>query len=64
MGEQIVINDQYMKDRANLFASHPLKDQLDRLWHDIDDGLFGEPAKTGLFYQLIKSIKDAKPKEV
>jgi hypothetical protein len=37
--------------------------QLDKLWHDIDSGLFGEQAKTGSFYAAIKSVKDANPKE-
>jgi len=37
-------------------------DQLDRLWHDIDAGLFGAPAKTGEFYLAIKAIKEQFPK--
>ena len=39
-----------------------LADQLDKLWHDIDSGLFGELAKTGSFYVDIKAVKDANPK--
>ena len=39
-----------------------LADQLDKLWHDIDSGLFGESAKTGSFYTDIKTVKDANPK--
>jgi hypothetical protein len=38
-------------------------EQLDKLWHDIDAGLLGQPAKTGDFYLAIKSVKDANPKE-
>lgn len=42
---------------------HPgLADQLDKLWHDIDLGLFGDAAKTGSFYLDIKSVKDTHPK--
>ena len=42
---------------------HPsMGDQLDKLWHDIDAGLFGDAAKTGSFYQDIKSVKEAHPK--
>ena len=37
-------------------------DQLDMLFKDIDAGLFGEQAKTGLFYNHIKNIKDRHPK--
>jgi hypothetical protein len=35
--------------------------QLDNLWHDIDNGLFGDAAKTGAFYTSIKSVKDTHP---
>ena len=62
MGERVIIDDQYMKERANLFASYHIKDQLDLLWHDIDSGLFGDSAKTGGFYQAIKAVKDKFPK--
>jgi hypothetical protein len=37
-------------------------EQLDRLWHDIDQGLFGPSAKTGEFYQKILEVKTAFPK--
>ena len=36
--------------------------QLDLLWHDINDNKLGEAAKTGLWYNHIKSIKEANPK--
>lgn len=36
--------------------------QLDCLWHDIDNGLFGEAARSGEFYQYVASIKAAIPK--
>ena len=40
-----------------------LEEQLDMLWHDIDDDKFGADAKTGTWYLAIKKIKDdnAKP---
>ena len=36
--------------------------QLEKLYDDIDAGLFGEEAKTGQFYLYIKGIKDSIPK--
>ena len=36
--------------------------QLDLLWHDIDDGKFGADAKTGAWYLDVKAVKDANPK--
>lgn len=39
-----------------------LRDQLDMLWHDIDSGVFGEPAKTSSFYLALKAVKDRYPK--
>jgi len=35
-----------------------LKEQLDMLYHAIDDGLLGEQAKTSEFYTTIKEVKD------
>lgn len=35
-----------------------LKEQLDLLWHSIDQGYFGEEAKNSPFYTNIKTIKD------
>ncbi len=34
------------------------KDQLDKLYHDIDSGKFGDNAKTGEFYLARKAVKD------
>lgn len=36
--------------------------QLEKLYDDINAGLFGEDAKTGQFYLYIKGIKDSIPK--
>ena len=56
------ITPPYDAQRQNNHAS--FGDQLDRLWHDIDLGLFGAAAKTGTFYLEIKAIKDQFPKPV
>ena len=32
--------------------------QLDKLYHDIDSGKFGDTAKTGQFYLARKAVKD------
>tara|TARA_Y100001980_G_C14537952_1_gene315017 strand:+ start:1674 stop:1958 length:285 start_codon:yes stop_codon:yes gene_type:complete len=43
--------------------SYPdIKEQLDLLWHDIDDGKLGDIAKTSSFYTTIKNVKDSSPK--
>lgn len=39
-----------------------IRDQLDALWHDINNGLFGENAKTGLFFTTISEVKAKYPK--
>ena len=44
------------------FAYNEIPEQLDQLWHDIDDGKLGEAAKTGVWYNGVKSTKDAYPK--
>lgn len=47
-------------ERRNSFEK--LEEQLDMIFHDIDNGKFGEDAKTGQFYLHIKGIKDSNPK--
>lgn len=54
------ITPPYDAQRQNNHAS--IGDQLDKLWHDIDDGKFGIDAKTGQFYLAIKAIKEQFPK--
>jgi len=39
-----------------------ITEQLDQLWHDIDDGKFGNTAKTGSWFVGISSVKAAHPK--
>ena len=43
--------------------SYPgIAEQLDLLWHDINDGKLGDTAKTSSFYTTIKNVKDSSPK--
>ena len=39
-----------------------IRAQLDKLYHDIDSGMFGDTAKTGGFYLARKAVKDKYPK--
>ena len=39
-----------------------IRDQLYKLYHDIDSGKFGDTAKTGGFYLARKAVKDKYPK--
>lgn len=36
--------------------------QLDKLYHDINNGLFGENAKTGTWFNHVKNVKEKYPK--
>ena len=47
----------HLIDRVKEYSS--VLDQLDQLWHDIDEGKLD---KTGSFYTAIKTIKDKYPK--
>lgn len=40
----------------------PVVAQLDALWHDVNNGLFGEQAKTGVFFTTISEVKAKYPK--
>tara|TARA_R100001443_G_scaffold5400_1_gene14197 strand:+ start:15701 stop:15889 length:189 start_codon:yes stop_codon:yes gene_type:complete len=46
--------------RASYYET--LTDQLDKLYHDIDNGKLGEDAKTSTFYLGRKAVKDKYPK--
>jgi len=52
----------YSRIRNDKFGS--LESQLDQLYHDIDNGKFGENAKTGSWYVGITSIKQQYPKDL
>lgn len=50
-------------DANNLIRYPSLEDQLDNLWHDINDGVFGDDVKaSSRFYSTIKAVKDTYPK--
>ena len=44
--------------------AYNVSEQLNLLYDDIDQGLFGEQAKTGKFFQYIKEIKEKYPKDI
>ena len=53
----------YIEGRVGITSGYPLMNiQLDQLWHDINDGKFGDTAKTGSWYVGISSIKSMFPK--
>lgn len=41
-----------------------INNQLDKLYHDINNGLFGDNAKTGTWFSHVKSIKEKYPKTI
>ena len=46
--------------RSGIQTSYPkIAEQLDKLWHDIDEGKLD---KNGEFYKYIKNVKDTFPK--
>ena len=49
--------NKWKNDRLNLYEQ--LGEQLDKLWHDIDNGTLD---KNGGWYKAIKEIKDGNPK--
>ena len=49
----------YKWERQVVFMTVNIQEQLDLLWHDIDQGKLD---KTGGFYNAIKVIKDRNPK--
>lgn len=54
---------EYVDNRVGITSGYaPLQNQLDQLWHDIDDGKFGNTAKTGSWYVGISSVKTLFPK--
>lgn len=49
----------YSTNRKDYYEQ--IKEQLDNLYHDIDNGKFGDIAKTGNFYLRRKAVKDKYP---
>ena len=57
---ELEVSTAHIFPRANDFQYKlPIAEQLDKLFHDIDNGTVD---KTGEFYTAIKAIKDANPK--
>ena len=52
--------NKYKMERQNKYEQ--LGEQLDKLWHDIDDGKLGADAKTGTWFAAVKAVKDEFPK--
>ena len=50
-------NDQYKRDRADAYPA--IGEQLDKLWHDIDNGTL---TTSGDFYTALNAVKTANPK--
>lgn len=58
--KELEVSTAHVYPRANDFQYKlPIAEQLDKLFHDIDNGTVD---KTGEFYTAIKAIKDANPK--
>jgi hypothetical protein len=55
----ITTSDSASDKRKNYYTD--LFEQLDKLYHDIDSGKFGDTAKTGQFYLARKAVKDKFP---
>lgn len=54
---------EYKLENYREFRQYPdIKEQLDKLWHDIDNGLLGSAVKFSEFYLTIKKAKDEYPK--
>ena len=60
-GDLIKILENQCKDKKA--KEYPkIGEQLDLLWHDIDNGLFGDNAKTSEWFAAVKEVKDNNPK--
>lgn len=56
----ITTADTVIEKREKYYSE--LSEQLDKLYHDIGSGKFGDTAKTGQFYLSRKAVKDKFPK--
>ena len=54
--------DDMMKDFITYKKIPKVEEQLDQLWHDINDGILGEGAKNSKWYQNISKIKNSSHK--
>jgi len=64
VGIQTYISDRtHAPEGDHSKPSYPgIAEQLDLLWHDINEGKFGKTAKTSLFFTTIKNVKESSPK--
>tara|TARA_Y100000114_G_scaffold94854_1_gene88231 strand:- start:50 stop:343 length:294 start_codon:yes stop_codon:yes gene_type:complete len=64
VGIQTYISDRtHAPDGDHSKPSYPgIAEQLDLLWHDINEGKFGKTAKTSSFFITIKNVKESSPK--
>jgi predicted 3-demethylubiquinone-9 3-methyltransferase (glyoxalase superfamily) len=60
INKNLTKNYTYSQARGTEYPT--LKEQLDLLWHAIDDGVFGDSAKLTSFYTQLKAVKDKFPK--
>jgi hypothetical protein len=60
LNKTLTKNYTYSKARSTEYPT--IKEQLDLLWHAIDDGVFGDSAKSTSFYTQLKAVKDKYPK--
>ena len=60
--EEVIGHVVPLKDYKQVRRYPTLGDQLDILWHDINNGVLGESAKESQWYKDIKEIKDQHPK--
>ena len=60
-GDLIKILENQCKDKKS--NEYPkIGEQLDLLWHDIDNGLFSDNAKTSEWFVAVKEVKNNNPK--
>ena len=64
VGMQTYVSDRtHAPDGDHSKPSYPgIAEQLDLLWHDINEGKFGKTAKTSSFFTAIKNVKESSPK--
>ena len=62
---QAGVSAESLRYKQKRLAEYPsYGNQLDSLWHDIDQGKLGKTAKTSEFYKNNKTVKDTIPKPV
>jgi len=57
--EEIEKIKERQKKRADAYPS--ITDQLDMLWHDIDNGNISANVASGTWYRKIKAVKESNP---